>query len=246
MYLTKKNKIMKKILLSILLIFIYKLSATGNNSTINYSVIPAELPIGTFTGIDLRNSANVFITQGDVQDVKIETDDITRSKIILETKNDVLIIKSENNFDFKNKKIDIYITMKNLKKIDLAGSGKIIMKSIFKSESMSLQIAGSGDINANIDTKELKILLAGSGSINVKGNTTTSNVKIVGSGDIMGSELKSGSSTISISGSGNSTVDVNGELNVTITGSGNVYYLTAPEKIHSKIIGSGKIEKVKA
>ena len=235
---------MKIILLSILLIFIYKLSATGNNSNINYSMIPAELPNGTFTGIDLRNSANVFITQGDVQDVKIETDEITRSKIILETKNDVLIIKSENNFDFKNKKVDIYITMKDLKKIDLAGSGKIIMKSIFKSESMSLQIAGSGDINANIDTKELKILLAGSGSINVKGNTTTSNVKIVGSGDIMGSELKSGSSTISISGSGNSTVDVNGELNVTITGSGNVYYLTAPEKIHSKIIGSGKIEKV--
>jgi len=233
---------MKKNLLSATMFFVILLL-----TSVKAIPLSPEIPKGNFTGIELRNAANVYVTQGEATDIKIEADEEVASKLILEIKNDVLVIRSEKeNNSYGKKKIDIYVTVKTLKLLELAGSGNMIMKNQVKGDDMSLLLSGSGNIEGSIDVKDLKMSIAGSGNIDVKGKTNDSTVKISGSGDVNGKELKTSTSTVSISGSGTSTVDVGDELNVTITGSGNVYYLSAPEKIHSKIVGSGKIEKVKA
>jgi hypothetical protein len=78
----------------------------------------------------------------------------------------------------------------------------------------------------------------------MNGSSSESDIRISGSGNVNARGLQTFSSNILISGSGTSTIDVKNQLTVNITGSGNVFYIEAPEKIRSRITGAGAIQKV--
>lgn len=196
-----------------------------------------------FNGIELKSSANIYVTQGDIQEVRIEAEDNLINKISTTIKNKVLVVDAENNISY-NKPVTIFITVKDLCMLELAGSGNIITRSQFQCDFMNVKLSGSGDIRVMVDSKSLKANLSGSGNLDLNGSASETDLRVSGSGNINASELISLSSAITISGSGKSTVDVRNELNVTITGSGNVYYVSEPAKISSKIIGSGEISKL--
>jgi Putative auto-transporter adhesin, head GIN domain len=197
----------------------------------------------TFGGIELKSSANIYVTQGDKQEVRIEAEDNLIGKIKTTVKNNSLVVDAEDNIKF-TKPVTIYITVKDLCLLELTGSGNIVTRSQFQCEFMSLKLSGSGDIRVMIDSKSLKANLSGSGNLDLKGSSSETDIRISGSGNIDARGLNSFSSAVAISGSGTSTVDVKNDLNVTITGSGNVYYVSEPGKISSKIIGSGEISKL--
>ncbi|MFZ7115419.1 MAG: head GIN domain-containing protein [Bacteroidota bacterium] len=198
----------------------------------------------TFSGIELKSSANIYITQGDKQEVRVEAEDNLISKITTRVKNNSLIVDTDDNVSF-TKPVTIHITVKDLCLIDLTGSGNIVTRSQFQCEFMSLKLSGSGDIRVMLDSKSLKANLSGSGNLDMKGSSSETDIRISGSGNVDARGLNSFSSAIAISGSGTSTVDVKNDLNVTITGSGNVFYVEEPGHISSKIIGSGEISKLR-
>ena len=187
----------------------------------------------TFSGIELKSSANIYVTQGDKQEVRVEAEDNLIGKITTVIKNNSLVVDADDNIRF-TKPVTIYLTVKDLCLVELTGSGNIVTRSQFQCEFMNLKLSGSGDIRVMVDSKSLKANLSGSG-----------NIRISGSGNIDARELNSFRSAVAISGSGTSTVDVKNDLNVTITGSGNVFYVEEPGKISSKIIGSGEISKLR-
>jgi hypothetical protein len=194
-----------------------------------------------FNAIDLRNSANIIITEGDIQEVKIEGED--NSNITTVINNGKLIIDSKTQ---KTQSVNIFITVKNLCNIENAGSGDITTNNHLTCENLVMRVSGSGDVNASIDSKSIKLVVSGSGNMKTKGRAAEANLKITGSGNINGKDLQTFTTSVNITGTGTSTVDVNNELNVSIKGSGNVYYISDPERIYSIINGSGKIEKLKA
>ncbi|HNP99370.1 MAG TPA: DUF2807 domain-containing protein, partial [Bacteroidia bacterium] len=83
---------MKKNLLTILFAFV-SFTVFGCGIEGSGNVITETRSLTTFNGIDLRNTANVYITQGDVQEVKIEAEDNIVPLILTEVKNDELIIE---------------------------------------------------------------------------------------------------------------------------------------------------------
>ena len=200
--------------------------------------------LDTFSGIELKSSANIYVTQGDKQEVRIEAEDNLIGKITTVIKNNSLVVDADDNIRF-TKPVTIYLTVKDLCLVELTGSGNIVTRSQFQCEFMNLKLSGSGDIRVMVDSKSLKANLSGSGNLDLKGSSSETDIRISGSGNIDARELNSFRSAVAISGSGTSTVDVKNDLNVTITGSGNVYYVEEPGKISSKIIGSGEISKLR-
>ena len=212
----------------------------GNEVRQNYKTVACE-----FSGVELKTSANVFITQSDEASFRIEAEESSKESIMVETFNDRLIISSKDDSNW-NKEVNIFVTIKELNTIKLSGSGTITFLNKVKCDNLDLRLSGSGNINGNIDSKFLTISLSGSGNIELKGSANESELNISGSGNVNGRDLKSTSSTIKITGSGTSIVDVADKLDVEINGSGNVYYISNPERMHAKSRGSGKVEKIKA
>lgn len=200
-----------------------------------------EVPV--FSGIELRSTANVYIVQGEKQDVRIEADDNLLQHIQTKVKDDALVISSDDKRFNSKSPINIYVTVKDLCMIDLSGSGNVITRNEINCQHMTIRLSGSGDIRAMLSGKSLKATLTGSGNLDLSGSTAETDFRLSGSGNINAGKLQTFSTNVLISGSGTSTVDVKNELTVNITGSGNVYYVEAPDKIRSRITGSGAIQK---
>jgi hypothetical protein len=206
-------------------------------------VATATRTVEKFSGVELKNAANVYITQGETQEVKIEAEDNLIGHITTKVKNDELVIDCDENIN-SHEPINIYITVKDLCLLELSGSGNMITKNEISCEHMTLRLGGSGEMKVALKSQLLKATLSGSGDMNLTGSTSESDLRINGSGNVNAQQMKSFTSSVTISGSGNTRVDVNNELNVQITGSGNVHYVSEPAKLTTKITGSGEVQKI--
>jgi len=200
--------------------------------------------VSTFNGISLECHANVYFTQGEEQSVKVEGEDNIISHITTEVKNMTLKISTDEKKLNMHGPINVYVTVKDLCLLEVAGSGNMIGKSHVNCDNMTLSVAGSGDITADIRSLEVKMSVSGSGGLNVSGTTTSMDIKIAGSGNVNAKDLQAINSTVSVTGSGSSTINTREELNVTITGSGGVHYVSEPAKVKSNITGSGSVSKI--
>ncbi len=206
-------------------------------------VTTEERSLSVFTGIFSTCSANIILTLGDDQKIKIEAEDNIQQYIITTVSKNKLSVSSENNI-YPTKAINIYITVKEITYLELTGSGNISAENMLKSQSLKLKNIGSGNITASIDIDDLDIQISGSGNIGLSGNAKESDININGSGKVKGKELTVFNSKIKLSGSGDCTIDVTNTLNADLSGSGNLYIVKEPESIFGKYVGSGKIKVI--
>lgn len=105
----------------------------------------------------------------------------------------------------------------------------------------SIEVNGSGDVDAVASGGAFRIEISGSGDVAVSGTADALELTIDGSGDIEAGDLVARDATVSISGSGDVDVQVTGTLDVEISGSGTVTH-RGGARVTSDISGSGSVE----
>jgi hypothetical protein len=200
-----------------------------------------------FDRVSFGIAGDLKIKIGQEFSVVLEGEKSDIEEVTTEVSGDKLIIKNENwHFNFRNK-VNIYITMPELKGLGVSGSGKAeIADPVKNSDSFSLSVSGSGKlVAANIETDALDCSISGSGNIYVgAGTADRGSISISGSGNYQGQDMTIDKLRVSISGSGNCTCKAGDSLNAGISGSGNVYYYGSP-KIDARVSGSGHVRSAK-
>lgn len=209
-----------------------------------------EREVPSFSEITLRIPGKTYIEQGNKQSVEIVAKSSTLKDIITEVKDRQLIIRfPRKNYFWKNfepGKIEVYITVPEVDRLAVSGSGDIIAENKIKTRILDLAVSGSGDISIKkLDTERVKAAISGSGDITIEngGVADDFSVAISGSGDVKARGFEAKDIMVKISGSGNCTVTSNGLVKARIAGSGNVYYDGNPS-IDSSVAGSGKVKKL--
>lgn len=202
------------------------------------SVIRKEITISDFSGVDLAGVGNVIITQGDVQEVIIESQSNIIERLKTNVYNDVWIIELEKGC-YKKFDLNIYVTLPNLNEAVLSGSGNISVNNFYNQPFLELNIPGSGNIELDEFNSPESISININGSGNITFNSLSSscnnlNIDVGGSGNIKASGLLANNCNIDITGSTTCEISVNNSLDVTSSGSGTVYYKGAPD-IYTKI-----------
>jgi hypothetical protein len=201
--------------------------------------------INNFDEVELGLAGDVYITKSDVYSVQIEASDNLHDIIQTKVSGSELEIDLKNNKCLKgNTNIKVYITMPELAGLSVSGSGGVYVSSFFDSNSMDIDISGSGEIEMDslkVNTFEANI--SGSGEMLIHGIDTCQNqeLNISGSGKFRGYDMLTNNSDIDISGSGNCEVNVIESIKARISGSGKVTYKGSPA-IDSNISGSGSIQ----
>lgn len=198
--------------------------------------------VDSFTEIELRISADVYVTQGKTQKLTIEASKDDLEEIETVVSDNELTIKTES-WRRNLGTVNIYITMPVIEGFDISGSGKIMAQNDFSVNDIELEVSGSGDIEiGKITAKDVDSEISGSGSITIKdGNCSGLDGEISGSGKIYAFGLKANKVDCEISGSGKCEITAVERLEADITGSGKIYYKGKPV-INSDISGSGKIK----
>lgn len=225
--------------ISVLAITYFTSSTIGNCLKDEGKIVTKELSIDSFNKLTLNGSSTVYLTQGETQEVSITT-----------TQNIIDVLKKEVkdatwNIGFKKctntkKGIIFNVTIPDISKLSINGSGDIISKGQLNSEKLKLSVNGSGDIKLNLEVNELSSNVNGSGDITLGGSADKHQIIVNGSGDLTAYELKTNTTTAKVSGSGDAKVFASKKLNATVIGSGDIDYKGNPE-VSKKIVGSGDV-----
>lgn len=153
--------------------------------------------------------------------------------------------RSNLNPFYSFSKITITIPVENIHAVSLSGSGSISGSTTLVAERFATNLSGSGEIDLNVNANSLNSRISGSGNIILHGQAENHNTEISGSGKIKAYDMETDMVDATISGSANVNVKANKEIRARISGSGDVNYIGSPDKIDSKVSGSGSVTKRK-
>lgn len=210
----------------------------------NGNIITEQRQTGSFDEIELSMAADVYITQSSSYSVSVTASENLMSVIKTDIHGNTLCIETKSNKCIKhNEEIDIYVTMPDIHKIKLSGSGNINCTSALNVNEIALNISGSGNIQLDSLTAEnCDMTISGSGNIDLNGlgSGSKQKINISGSGGVNSLNHAFSDVDITISGSGSASVWATNNLKTNISGSGDVFYKGNPI-ISSSNSGSGTV-----
>lgn len=199
--------------------------------------------LASFNKVTLDVSADIYLMQDSVQSVSIKAQKNILDILETEVSNGRLTIDFDRHCVKNHEPIKIYITVPDIRAIDIDGSGDIIGMGPIVVNELNFDIDGSGSIQIpSVTANSIGINISGSGDATFGSESTVEyfDINIDGSGDIKAFGLPANHVSIDIDGSGDARVHALQTLNVKISGSGNVYYIGYPD-ITTNISGSGDI-----
>lgn len=202
--------------------------------------------VGDFDEITMKISGTVYITQGNKNEVILEGRESDLEDVDVFVRGGDLNITKKNKrwWSFGGSSIDIYVTVTDLKGVQVSGSGDIVSQNTIKTDDFKSVVTGSGDIELDLDARYIDNRISGSGNIELSGSAESGRLSISGSGKFLSEDMQVDDFEVRISGSGRCSITVNGELDVRISGSGSVYYGGKPTGVNSNVSGSGKVRRI--
>lgn len=215
-------------------------TVTGNGN-----ITTQERDVSNADRISSMGSFDIDIVYGSPASVTIKADENLMPYIVTAMEEGKLVIRAKEHYNLRSDKgIRVTVVTDKLEEVQIAGSGNVKSSDKFSgSDHLKIGVAGSGDVELNINTPDIESSIAGTGNITLHGETRNSKIEIAGMGDYMAGDLMSENVEIHIAGSGNADVFAENKLEIHIAGSGDVNY-RGKATVTQDIAGSGKITKI--
>ena len=212
----------------------------------NGNLITQDRSVSGFEGVESYGSFDITLIPSSAASVKIEAEDNLQQYIETYIDNNKLQIRTRDGYNLRPRK-DIKITVSGpvFKTITTNGSGSISGQGLLNTnnDNVTLRVAGSGNIDVELNASRVESEIAGSGNIKVKGTSKEFEGGIYGSGNIRAGNLHTEDSKISIAGSGNVEIFASNKLDVSVMGSGEVKHRGSAQ-VNANISGSGSVVKI--
>lgn len=205
--------------------------------------------VGSFHSISSSLPCNIYFSQGDKREVRVESTEELAPKVLTTVENGTLKLKLEEG-RYPRIILRMVITVPDIESIELRGSGSLVHEGTLQvSKDLSVRVSGSGDIRLGaIACKAFDAHIFGSGHARIQGNATVDgdmDLSTRGSGDIdMESVTATGNASVRTSGSGHISlreVAVDGDMDLKTSGSGDIFVHGSCRDITASTTGSGNI-----
>jgi hypothetical protein len=213
------------------------------------NVLNIRRPIESFNQISASSSVNVYIQQGEKEDLRVETREDLQKFVKTEVRGNLLAIYTENfpkNWNWREENniyIKVFVTVRDLQKIEASGASDIFFDNQLITKSFELHLHGSSDAKINLKCYNFVCDIHGSSDAVLNGEVEEMDAKIHGSSDLKAYNLQVRHCRIQISGSGDAFISVNGELDATVSGSGDLNYQGNPNIRKMQVSGSGDVRR---
>jgi hypothetical protein len=209
-------------------------------------VITQTRDVGKFDSIEISYPAQVFVSQGGEESVKVEADDNVLPGLKTEVRDNTLEIfyKVEDGKHVRpSKPVKITIVVKDLKDVHFDGAGELSIDGL-ETDELNVSASGAGNLELNdITVENLSVSLSGAGNVSASGEAQRLDLVISGVGKFDGKDLHSQDVSTNLSGVGNATVWVDGELDAEISGAGSVNYYGSAD-VTRQVSGIGGVNHV--
>ncbi len=209
----------------------------------NGEVTKKEVAIKDFNRLGIEGVFDVVLIQGSKAKLEVETDDNLHEYITAKNEGEALILGLKEGTQIrKSKKMVLYVTIVELKKLHMEGVGDISCENSLKADDLEFEIAGVGDTHLKLDCKNVEGNLTMVGDVLISGKVDNAILNNSGVGDLMADNLKAKKLTLNNAGIGDVSVYAEEKYNINNTGIGDVKYKGEAEAEVSNS-GLGKIKR---
>jgi hypothetical protein len=235
------------LLLSFLLLVLIGCESSDSNCVTNAGKVVKEVrELDDFDSIDVEEYVNLILTQDSVNKVTVETGNNILDGIVTEVNNGQLYIKNNNKCNWLrsyNIPVNVYISVKNLKKIYYNSSGNVTTTNTIRSNFFKFEVwGGCGSIDMDLDIYEgYFVLQMGTVDFTLRGYCAINTIYAGDYGFFQCKDLTTGYTFITNQGSNDCYVRASQYLQATVNSIGNIYYSGNPDTLITKINGQGNI-----
>jgi Putative auto-transporter adhesin, head GIN domain len=207
------------------------LAAFAQKEIVNDANAEARTLSGSFNSIKISGGIDLFLSQGDNESAAVSAseqkfkDDI---KTVIE--NNVLRIYYDGdrglswNKSWKNKKMRVYVSFKNIEKIEASGACDVQVAGVIKAASLLLNMSGASDFKGKVQLENLKMELSGASDVKIGGTATAVKIESSGASDVKGDDLITDFCTAKASGASDISITVNKEITASASGASDINY----------------------
>jgi len=217
---------MKNIFLSTVF-FLVAFISNAQQTVVNDANAEQRTLTGSFTAIKVSGGIDIYLSQSSEEALAVSaTEQQYRNDIKTVIENGTLNIyyDSKKGWTKGNKKLKVYISFKNLERLEAGGASDIQVAGSIKSASLSIDISGASDFKGAVDVTTLTMQLSGASDAKISGTATNVTIESSGASDFKGYDLTTENCTAKASGASDINITVNKELNVHASGASDIFY----------------------
>jgi hypothetical protein len=199
---------------------------------------------GDFDSIAFSAVGDLTIEPGERASVSIEAEDNVLAELRTQVRGSTLYIEFVHRDGWMRvrptRPIRITATVVDLQKLDLSGAGNVIAAGLQVDELQAI-LSGAGSLSLqDLTADDVTFRLTGAGNLEASGTVGHQEVTVSGVGSYKGSNLRSASTRVVLSGLGSAAVWATDTLNATLSGLGSVDYYGQPQ-VTKTVSGLGNV-----
>lgn len=236
---------MKKIFLLIAIFF----AATNSNAQ-NDIVVDANASVrtvaGSFDAIKVSGGIDLYLSQSDDMGLAVSASEENYKpgiKTVIEDGTLKIFYDGEKGWIKKNRKLRVYVSFTDLKKIEASGACDVIVVGSIKTTALILQMSGACYFNGMVKVNMLDINLTGASDAKLSGTANTVNIKSSGASDIKAYNLVTDICNANVSGASDLYITINSELTASASGASDIKYKGAAVIKEKRSSGASSISK---
>lgn len=209
----------------------------------NGNVVKQERDVSSFTGIDVGGAFHVYLTQGDKEGVIVEADENLLDVIETEVRGSTLRIKTTEDIR-DSKALNIYITFKDLKELDVSGACHLESEDKLKLSDLDIDCSGASDVDLKLSGSNMNLDCSGASNIDLYGSAESIVMDISGASNLDASDFEVKNCDAEVSGASHGKVFVTGELSAEVSGAGSLKYKGDAVIRNHDVSGAGSLKKM--
>ncbi|WP_168797479.1 head GIN domain-containing protein [Neolewinella litorea] len=208
----------------------------------NGDLVTQSRNLDGFTGVSACCSFRVELTESGSFDVRVEAESNLQDFIETKVINGTLHIKFSDDANFKSTEdIRVFVSLPRLESIDASSSSRVIGKTPFSGEDLSLDVSSSALIDLQFTGKRVDLDASSSGQIMVKGSASRVTADASSASSIDAGGLEADDAVANVSSAASVAVHARNTLRADASSAGVVRYSGNPSDVVSDTSSAGRV-----
>jgi len=207
----------------------------------NKNVVSEDRTISNnFDEINVQQGIQLFITQDNTTEVKVEADENIIDLLITEVKDNRLKIYFEKNV-YRAKARNVFLSTSAISKLKASSGASVKSENTFQLTSLDLDASSGSSIRIYVNADDITSETSSGASIKVYGKSNTFSGKASSGSSIDADELEAIDAYAKASSGANINVNVSGNLTAKASSGGDIDYEGSPTNINKDTSSGGSV-----
>ena len=207
----------------------------------NRNVVTKDRKINDdFTRVKVSSGIDLFIKQGNKNELTVEADENLHDIIITEVRGDMLRIYTEKSI-WRAKARKVYLTVTDLEELKATSGSDVVSQGVLKVKDIEVSTSSGADMRIELNADMVTSSSSSGADLRLSGRANIHNTKASSGSSVRAYQLESKDVTARVSSGADISVYASESINARASSGGDIRYKGSPEKVSKKTSSGGGV-----